>query len=121
MLRISIQRKEQLELVQDDNCWTPLHCVATRGHVEIVRLLCDRGADVEARSDGDIFAVCTPLHYAVMSGYISIVKELIEERNADMNSRDVAERTALGIAREFGSDLDRDDIIAYLVSRGGEE
>jgi ankyrin repeat protein len=55
-----------------------------QGHVEIVRLLCDRGADVEARDNGG----WRPLHYAAIYGHISVVKELIEERNAEINARD---------------------------------
>jgi len=47
---------------------------ANRGLVEIVRLLCDRGADVEARDDYEY----RPLHYAAYNGRISVVKELIE-------------------------------------------
>ena len=53
-------------------------------HVEIVRLLCDRGADVEAFNNGGF----RPLHYAAYNGHISVVKELIEERNAYINARD---------------------------------
>jgi ankyrin repeat protein len=79
--------------------------------VEIVRLLCDRGADVKARDqDGR-----RPLHYAATYGHISIVKELIEVRNAEINARDDRGRTALRIAR----DDDNADTAAYLVSHGG--
>ena len=53
-------------------------------HVEIVRLLCDRGADVEAFNNGGF----RPLYYAAYNGHISVVKELIEERNAYINARD---------------------------------
>ena len=85
-----------------------LHYAAMRSHDEIVRLLCDRGADVEARChDGS-----RPLHRAAMNGHISVVKELIEVRNAEINA---GWSTALMIARHYN----KPDIAAYLVSHGG--
>jgi ankyrin repeat protein len=88
------------------------------GHLEIVRLLCDHGADIETSdietSDED---GCRPLHNAAYLGQISVVKELIEVRNAEINARDIGGWTALRIAREEA----KDDIAAYLVSHGGVE
>jgi len=43
------------------------------------------------------------------------VKELIEERNAEINARVKYGRTALGLARQHN----KPDIAAYLVSHGG--
>jgi len=43
------------------------------------------------------------------------VKELIEERNAEINARDNHGSTALRLAR----DVNKDDIASYLVSHGG--
>jgi len=110
--RLLIDKGAQLE----SNDWiglTPLHFAADQGHVEIVRLLCDRGADVEAR---DVFG-SWPLHYAAWNGHIFVMKELIEERNAEINSRTNDGRTALRWARQYN----KADVAAYLVSRGGIE
>jgi hypothetical protein len=90
---------------------TPLHNTAINGYIERVRLLCDHGADIEART----FIGWRPLHSAACFGNISIVKELIEVRNADVNARDDSGRTALSLARDHGMA----DIAAYLVSLGG--
>jgi ankyrin repeat protein len=49
--------------------YTPLHFAADRGHIEIVRLLCDHGADIEARD----YDECRPLHEAAYHGHISVV------------------------------------------------
>ena len=97
---------------------TPLHWAANYGRVEIVRLLCDRGADVEARTTGGWRLGFRPLHYAADFGHISVVIELIEERNAEINARDNYGRTAL---RWVARDRNKHDIVAYLVSHGGIE
>ena len=58
----------------------------------------------------------TPIHRAAFYGHISIVKELIEERKAEINARDDGRRwTALMFAESKGKSA----IGAYLVSRGG--
>jgi hypothetical protein len=54
-----------------------------------------------------------PLHLAAMNGHISVVKELIEERNAEVNARDDDGMTALTWASN------NPIIAAYLISRGG--
>jgi ankyrin repeat protein len=86
------------------------------GHIEIVRLLCDRGADVEALTSrwppGS-----PPLHFAAEYGHISVVKELIEVRNADINARNDKGWTPSRVARCNG----KADIVAYLISMGGIE
>jgi ankyrin repeat protein len=78
---------------------------------EIVRLFCDLGADTEARDNDRV----RPLHYAAGYGDISVVKELIEVRNAEINARDDSGWTALSHARLNN----HADISAYLVSQGG--
>jgi ankyrin repeat protein len=113
--RLLIDKGAQLE-AKTSNGWTPLHCAADQGHVEIVRLFCDRGADVEARTNDNLYRPGSrPLHWAALNGHIYVVKELIEERNAEINARDDDGRTALWEAREKGYD----EIAAYLVSHGG--
>jgi ankyrin repeat protein len=100
---------------KDRNGYTPLYYAAEKGRIEIVRLLCDRGADVEARTSGWPPG-SRPLHLAAMYGHISVVKELIEVRNADINARDDDGRTALMYARGNSHDT-----VVYLISKGGIE
>jgi hypothetical protein len=127
-----------------ENGSTCLTNAARKGHLDICRLLIDKGADIEAEDregwtplhlvarrghieiarllcdrGADIEALdkseWRPLHWAAKYGHISIVKELIEVRNADINARDEDGRTALWMARENN----RVDIAAYLVSHCG--
>jgi ankyrin repeat protein len=56
--------------------------------------LCDHGADIEACDDSG----WRPLHYAAFYGHISVVKELIEVRHADINVRTNDGRKALQFA-----------------------
>jgi ankyrin repeat protein len=123
---------------------TCLHAAAANGHLDVCRLLIDKGAQLEAIAcDGvnplqyaafhgrieivrllcdrgaDIEAQTKSgwrtLHIAAFSGNISVVKELIEVRNAEINARSNSGLTALSWARDEG----RDDTAAYLVSHGG--
>jgi ankyrin repeat protein len=119
---------------------------AIDGHLDICRLLLDKGAQLEARDINGITPLqvaaiqgyvetvrllCDhgadveasdntgwkPLHYAAFWGHISVVKELIEERNAEINARKNYGQTALRLARHN----DKADVAAYLVSHGGIE
>ena len=58
----------------DDN--TPLHYAAYQGHLELCKLLCDRGANVNA-TNGD---GCTPLFLASQQNRIDVVRYLLEPR-----------------------------------------
>jgi hypothetical protein len=124
--------------------WTCLLTSARDGHLDICRLLIDKGAQLEAKDrtgytplhraaeNGHVEIVrllCDrgadiearsrwgwrPLHHAAMIGRITVVKELIKERNAEINARDNNGRTALTYARRYDNHV----VAAYLVSRGG--
>ncbi len=110
--RLLIDKGAQVE-AKNSNGRTPLHYAAIFGRVEIVCLLCDHGADVEAHDIGGL----RPLHCAAYNGHITVLKELIEERNADINARDDDGMTALRW------DIRRNNpiITSYLISHGGIE
>jgi len=127
----------------EEDGWTCLLIAAFNGHLDICRLLIDKGAKVEAKDmNGCTPLLCAaieghveivrllcdrgadvearsddewrPLHYAAMYGHISVVKELIEERNVEINSRDYYGGTALW----WASNQNKPDVAAYLVSHG---
>ncbi len=71
---------------QPDNNATrdlPLHTAATRGHVEIARLLIDAGADVDGYDSDE----STPLDVAALRRHREMVSFLLQ-RGADVNRRD---------------------------------
>jgi ankyrin repeat protein len=111
--RLLIDKGAQLEA---KNCygWTPLHIAASEGYIEIVRLLCDRGADVQARDDSG----STPLHFAARCYHISVVEELVVERNVDINARNKYGSTAYWDA--WASEDCDDAVTNFLVSHGAE-
>ena len=55
--------------------WTGLHSAAQQGHLDIVRLLLDRGADPNAREAGDH---TYPLHWAAARRHMDIVRTLLD-------------------------------------------
>jgi hypothetical protein len=88
---------------------TALCVAAEKGFLEIVRLLCDHGANIEAFGRGG----WRPLHIAACHDHISVVKELVEKRNADINALNDNWCTPLRVARENGKIF----IESYLESR----
>jgi len=91
---------------------TALMLAARAGDATIVRILLDKGADVNAR---DLWAN-TPLLYAPAGGNVVVVQALLE-KGADVNVRNVAGRTPLVLATWLG----RTAIIQLLRNAGAKE
>ncbi|KAL8724372.1 MAG: hypothetical protein Q9166_007983 [cf. Caloplaca sp. 2 TL-2023] len=67
---------------KNDSGQTPLYLASSTGHLTVVRILLDRGADLNA-SGGRL---STPLQAACFQGYVDVVRLLIE-KGANMKSR----------------------------------
>jgi ankyrin repeat protein len=79
------------------------------GRVEVVRLLLDRGTDINATPPGSHWTA-TALHAAAGQGQLAVV-ELLVDRGADQSIKDVRyQSTPLGWATHMG----HDDVIAVL-------
>lgn len=73
---------------------TALHWVCKKGHVGAVKLLIERGANVNVMTSH--FGL-TPLHWACEKGHIEVVKLLIEN-GANVNASDIDKLTPLNTA-----------------------
>jgi ankyrin repeat protein len=92
----------------DDNM-TPLQLAAQEGHEAVVRLLVDRGADIESRK-----AKCsTPLELAAEAGHEAVMLFLIN-RGARFDA--LFDMTMLGLAAQRGYEA----AVRLLVDKGAE-
>jgi len=94
-----------------DDASTPLHLTSRKGHVDVARMLVERGADVSAQAqDGR-----TPLHWASEWGHVDVARMLVE-RGADVSAQAQDGRTPLHWALEWG----HVDVARMLVERGAD-
>jgi ankyrin repeat protein len=91
---------------------TPLHSSVQRRRREIVKLLLDSGAEVNAVNRWGQ----TPLHYACVCRQKEIVEVLLDS-GADVNIRDKNGHTAVALASSPKGTANK-DIVELLVSKG---
>ena len=80
----------QLVLARDTDGSTPLHCATWKGHLNIVALLLDSGADVNAQNRNGHWGT-TPLH-AAAHGNQAAIAQLLIDRGAAINARDLNDK-----------------------------
>lgn len=90
---------------------TPLWCAAGAGHLDIVRILVLRGADVNHPTR----TASTPLRAASFDGRLDIVRFLVEH-GADIHMPNKYNNTCLMIAAYKG----HLDVVQYLLSQGAD-
>ncbi|KND55531.1 Ankyrin repeat [Candidatus Paraburkholderia kirkii] len=76
--------------------WSPLHYAATNGHEDIVRILLDHSAYIDAGSPNGT----TPLMMAARGGHLSTCKLLLDE-GADLRIKNQIGLTAVDFARKY--------------------
>lgn len=92
--------------------WTPLHYAATGGNVEIMQLLLDAHAYIDAASPNG----STPLMMAAMYGTPSAVKLLLEA-GADSTLKNSLGLTAIDFARQAKQDASAELIAASIRAK----
>jgi len=98
---------------------TPLHIAALSNQEEVVEVLIDNGADIEAKA-ADSYGG-TALHWASAAGLVDIV-ELLVEAGANVNAEDTNGGTPLDGALVWERDVrreEKDQIADFLVQNGG--
>jgi ankyrin repeat protein len=91
---------------------TPLHCATWKGQQEVVALLLDSGADVNAHNANEHWGT-TPLHAAAHANQAAIAQMLID-RGADVNAKDREERTPM-----FHTTFHKAKAVAKLLEQHG--
>lgn len=91
--RTLLAKQPSLIATRDTDGSTPLHCASWKGHVEIVELLLENGADIQARNQNDHWGD-TPLHAAAHGNQKAVAKILIA-RGADVRAVNSSGRTPL--------------------------
>lgn len=94
--------------------WTALHYAAAAGENEIVQLLLDHSAYIDAESPNKT----TPIMMAARSGHILTVKLLLDE-GADATLKNELGMTAIDFARKFGYE-DIVEGLTYQLKKAGK-
>ena len=90
---------------------TPLHYASEYGHRDIVDLLLEQKADIEAKN----FFQTTPLHLAAKGGHRDIVDLLLEQK-ADIEAKDRHQGTPL----HYASYSDQKEVVTLLLKKGAD-
>lgn len=80
--------------------WTPLNSASDNGHVDVVKLLLEKGADLTVANNSG----WTPLHAASLNGHIEVIKLLLDTSKVEASSKDNAGRTPLLYAAKNGNE-----------------
>jgi ankyrin repeat protein len=91
---------------------TPLQSAAYHGYANVVKLLIDAGADVDAAETRYGF---TPLARAARNGHVQVIKLLLDA-GADRHVVLSDGRTALDVARQFGHVAAANALVSYQPS-----
>jgi len=93
------------------NGWMPLNLATYNGHLEVVKLLLDNGADLAVR---DKYGA-TSLNCASANGHLEVVKLLLD-KGADISVRDKYEATPLNCASANG----HLEVVRLLLDKGAD-
>jgi ankyrin repeat protein len=99
---------------KDYDGWTPLQRAAQNGHAAVVKLLLEKGAELESKDKWYSYKR-TALSCAAENGHAAVVKLLLEE-GAELELKDNKWRTPLSWAAENGHAA----VVKLLLEKGAE-
>ena len=94
---------------------SPLHLAAAYRSLEVVKLLTDRGYDINARSLE--WSGASPMHAAAQKNSDAKVIDFLVERGADINAREDTGRVPLHLAARFNTRL---EVLQALLAHGAD-
>ena len=99
--------------------WTLLHVAAQSGQLGAVNLLIERGADVNAREEGDN---TYPMHWAAAAGHLDVVRRLADAGGDVVGRGDDHALEVIGWASCWDGcdDAAHRAVVDFLVSRGAK-
>ena len=92
-VRALLAEDRQLINARDKDGSTPLHCATWKGHIAVVSLLLEAGADVNAQNNNDHWGT-TPLHAAAHANQAAIAQLLIDH-GAQLSALDLNGKTPM--------------------------
>jgi ankyrin repeat protein len=108
---LAIEHPQDVVFQSVDDGSSPLHLASRGGHVDLARMLVERGADVSAQDqDGS-----TALHLACRKGHVELAQMLLKN-GADVSAQDRDGSTVLHFVSRYG----HMDLARILIERGTE-
>ncbi|RMZ91406.1 hypothetical protein DV736_g1357, partial [Chaetothyriales sp. CBS 134916] len=99
------------DMVSDEYGETPLSWAALQGHEVVVKLLLEKGAELDSKDEyGE-----TPLSWAALQGHEVVVKLLLE-KGAELDSKSKSGQTPLSWAAQGGHEA----VVKLLLEKGAE-
>ena len=108
---LAIEHAQDVSSQSIDDGSSPLHLSSRRGHIDTVRMLIERGADVSAQNKYG----STALHWALMNGHVDLARMLIK-CGADVSAQEKDGSAALHLASKKG----HVDLARMLIERGAD-
>jgi len=108
---LAIEHPQDVNSQRVDDSSSPLHLASRGGHVDLARMLVERGADVSTKKKDRL----TALHSASYGGHVDLARMLIEH-GADVSAQNEDGWTALHLASEYG----HVDFARMLIERGAD-
>jgi ankyrin repeat protein/glyoxylase-like metal-dependent hydrolase (beta-lactamase superfamily II) len=110
-VKILLEKDPALVNSRDENGRTPLHWAARGGHLEVLRYLAEKGADLNAIDNNGV----APLHTLARSGQTEAARFLIE-KGAVIDTKDPVKLTPLNMAAEAGQEA----MVKLLIEKGAD-